>query len=96
MTSKTEASGTKDGEIMVPFKYLINFWRTYKMPLINCEINLILTSCANCFTIADPLDNKGPTFASTDTKLYVPVLSSSSQNNAKFIIAIKIRFQKNN
>ena len=28
-------------EIIVQLKYLSNFWRTLKMPLINCEINLI-------------------------------------------------------
>ena len=32
-----------DVEIMVPLKYLSNFWRTLEMPLINCEIELILT-----------------------------------------------------
>ena len=34
---------TKNVEIIVPLKYLSNFWRTLEMPLINCEINLILT-----------------------------------------------------
>ena len=29
-------------EIMASLKYLSNFWRTLKMPLINCEINIIL------------------------------------------------------
>ena len=33
----------KDVEIMVPLKYLSNFWRTLEMPLINCEVNIILT-----------------------------------------------------
>ena len=33
----------KDVEIMFPLKYLSNFWRTLEMPLINCEVNLILT-----------------------------------------------------
>ena len=33
----------KDVEIIVPLKYLSNFWRTLAMPLINCEVNLILT-----------------------------------------------------
>ena len=37
------ASNTKDVEIIVPLKYLDNFWRTLEMPLINCEVNLILT-----------------------------------------------------
>ena len=29
-------AGREDVEIMVPLKYLSNFWRTLKMPLINC------------------------------------------------------------
>ena len=37
------AANEKDVEIMVPLKYLSNFWRTLEMPLINCEVNLILT-----------------------------------------------------
>ena len=41
ITGQTDNSGTKDVEIMVPLKYLSNFWRTLEMPLINCEINLI-------------------------------------------------------
>ena len=55
-------------KIMVPLKYLSYFCRTPKMPLINCEINLILTCSANCFIIAKPIKNQEPTFAITDTK----------------------------
>ena len=41
---KTPDDGNeKDVEIMVPLKYLSNFWRTLEMPLINCEVSLILT-----------------------------------------------------
>ena len=36
-------NNVKDVEIKVPLKYLSNFWRTLEMPLINCEVNLILT-----------------------------------------------------
>ena len=41
--------GTKEVEIVVPLKYLSNLWRTLDTPLINFEINLILTWSANCF-----------------------------------------------
>ena len=34
--------GTKDIEIIAPLKYLINFWRTLEMFLINCKISLQL------------------------------------------------------
>ena len=43
LTSKLVDGGTKNVEIMVPLKYLINFWETLEMLLVNCEINLILT-----------------------------------------------------
>ena len=44
VTGKTPPAGnTKDVEIIVPLKYVSNFWRTLEMPLINCEINLNLT-----------------------------------------------------
>ena len=40
ITGKTAAGGTKDVEIMVPLKYLCNFWRKFKMSLMNSEIIL--------------------------------------------------------
>ena len=44
ITGKTpNDDNEKDVEIMVPLKYLSNFWKTLEMPLINCEVNLILT-----------------------------------------------------
>ena len=55
---------------MVPLKYLSNLWRTFEIPLINCEINLILAWSARCFIIDAPIDGQEPTFTITDTKLY--------------------------
>ena len=43
MTGQTGNNGRQNVEIMVPLKYLSNFWRALEMPLIKCEINLILT-----------------------------------------------------
>ena len=49
ITGKTPAAGnTKDVEIIVPLKYLSNFWRTLEMLLINCEVNLQLTWSTDC------------------------------------------------
>ena len=72
--------GTKSVEIMVPLKYLSDFWRTLEMPLINCEINLVLTWSDKCVLSND---TKATTFAVADAKLYVPVLTLSTQDNAK-------------
>ena len=43
ITDSTENDVTKAVKIMVPLKYLSNFWRTLEIPIINYEINLILT-----------------------------------------------------
>ena len=49
ITGKAPDDGnTKDVEILAPLKYLSNFWRTLEMPLINCEVELILTWSNNC------------------------------------------------
>ena len=82
-TGKTPAADNeKDVEIMVPLKYLSNFWRTLEMPLINCEVNLILTWSSAC-VIINPA-GRG-TFIITDTKLYVSVMTLSTQDNSKLL-----------
>ena len=49
ITGKLEGKNTeKVAETVVPLKYLSNFWRSLDKPLINCEINLILTWSKNC------------------------------------------------
>ena len=56
-TDQTAIDGTKDVEIMVPLKYLIDVWITLEMPLIECEINLILKWSAICFISAGTAAN---------------------------------------
>ena len=52
ITGQTDDDGEiSDVEIMVPLKYLSNFWRTLEMSLIICEVNLILTWSANCVIV---------------------------------------------
>ena len=70
---------------MVPLKYLSNFWRNLEMPLINCEVNLILTWSSTCIIASVIVANQAATFAITDTKLDVPVLTLSTQENTKFL-----------
>ena len=60
---------------MVPLKYLGNFQRTLEIPLINCEVNLILTWSANCIIMYTNVVNQGATFEKTETNLYVPVVT---------------------
>ena len=94
ITDRTGNGGTKDAEIMVPLKYFSNFWRTLEMPLINCDANLILTWSSVCVLIATNTPNQNATFAITDTKLYIPVVTLSAQENAKFIQQLKSGFKR--
>ena len=59
---ETGGYGTKKVEIMVPLKYLSNFWRTLEMPLINCEIDLYLNWSEMCVILATVVVNQGATF----------------------------------
>ena len=94
ITGQTGDDGTKNVEIIVPLKYLSNFWRTLEMPLINCEVNLILTWSSTCVLITTNIPNQNATFAITDTKLYVPVVTLSTQENTKFLQQLKSGFKR--
>ena len=72
ITGQTEAKGTKDVEIMIPLKYLSVFWRSLKMSLINCVINLILIWSGNCVIVSTDVANQNAKLTISDTKLYVP------------------------
>ena len=67
ITAQNGDDGTKNVEIMVPRKCLSNFWRTLVMPLINCEVNLILTWSENCVIVSTNVANQNATFSITDT-----------------------------
>ena len=83
ITGKTPAAGNQENvEIMVPLKHLSNLWRTLEMPLINCEVNFVLTWSSTCVITNS---TGAVTFAIIDTKLYVPVVTLSTQENAKFL-----------
>ena len=82
ITGATGDNGSKNVKIMLRLKYLSNFWITLEIPLISCEINLILTWSAIC-VISNTAANKNTKFAITDTKFYVSVLTLSTQDNAK-------------
>ena len=57
---------------MVTLNYLRNFWRNLEMPLINCELKLILTWSLTCVITNS---TGAGTFEITNTKLYVPVVT---------------------
>ena len=83
--------------------YLSNFWTSLNIPLINCEIELILTWSKICIlfdmtvnALANPA-TVTPTeveFKITDTKLYVPVVSLSKENDTKLLEQLKSGFKR--
>ena len=61
------------------------------MPLINCEINLILTWSENCVIYSGTGETK---FVMTDTKLYVPVVTLWTQDNDKLLEQLRSAFKR--
>ena len=94
ITGETEKGRTKDVEIMILLQYLSNFLRTLEMPLITCEINLTLVWSANCSLVSGIVANQMPTFAITDAKLYTPVTTLSTQDNAKLLEQLQLGLKR--
>ena len=79
-------------KVVIPLKHLSNFWSSLNIPLINCEVELVLPWSKNC-VLADMTVNTGAnvaivapsgvTFKIKDTRLYVPVVTLSKENDKK-------------
>ena len=97
---------TQDVNLVVLLKHLSNFWITLDMPLINCEVSVILTWSKTCFftdmitratggvglpAIAAPT---GATFKIKDTKLYIPVVILSAEDDNKLLEQLKTKFKR--
>ena len=80
-------------EVVVPLKYLSNFFRSLEMPLIKCKIKLNLTWKKECV-----LSNQAgaAVFIINDTKMYVPAVTLSKEDNKDFIEQQKEGFQRSN
>ena len=78
-------------KVVVPLKYLSNFFRSLEMPLINCKIKLNLTWKKECV-----LSNQdgAAVFIINDTKMYVPVVTLSKEDNKDFIEQQNKGFQR--
>ena len=78
-------------KVVVPLKYLSNFFRSLEMPLINCKIKLNLTWEKKIVLSTDPGD---AVFIVNDTKMYVPVVTLSKEDNKDFIEQQNKGFQR--
>ena len=78
IADRTGNDDTKNIKIRLPLEYLSNFWRTLEMPLINCEINLILSWPNRYFITDNPIASQEPIFTIPDAKRFVPVVTLST------------------
>ena len=67
---------------------------TLEIPLINCEVNIILTWSKSCVIIYTNVANQNPTFGITETKLYVLIIALSTQDNTKLLPQLKSDFKR--
>ena len=92
ITGKILAAGnTKDVEILVPLKYLSNFWRTVERPLINCEVELILTWSKDCVITNSTGEGK---IKISEAKLFIPTVTLSTEDNVKLLQQLKSCFKR--
>ena len=97
--------GKNETEVVIPLKVLRNFWRSLNIPLISCEVELILTWSKSC-VLVDMIEREaegdnpaivGPTgleFKITDTKLHVPAVTLSKENDTKLLEQLKTGFKR--
>ena len=97
--------GKNETEVVIPLQNLSSFWKSLNIPLINCDVELILTWSNNCVLVDMTRRNaqgNNPAivppaeleFKVTDTKLYVPVVSLSKKNDIKLLEQLKSGLKK--
>ena len=90
LLENTNNAGVLNAKVAVPLKYLSKSRRTLKMSLINFEINLILSWSDRCINSEG---KRQETLTITNTKLYIPVASLSTQDNTKLLQQLKSGFK---
>ena len=96
-------SGKTTSDLVVPLKYLGNFWRALNIPLVSCEVSLELKWYKNCVITSNQIRNldggntvapTNATFARNHSKLYVPVVTLSKDHEIKLLTNLKSGFTR--
>ena len=101
----TDADGNdrslKNAKIVVPLRYLSNFFRSLEMSLINYKIDLELNWNNNCVMYGADTCAGGnntndieATFKITITKLYVPIVTLSTKDNVNLTKQLNEGFKR--
>ena len=84
-------SSVKEAKIVVPLKYLSNFWRSLEMPLINCKVHLELNWIEDC--ILSSAGNSAK-FEITDGKLHVLIVTFSTKDSVNLTKQLSEGFKR--
>ena len=89
--AKDGYSFVEDTKIVLPLKYLSNFWRSLEMPLINCKVYLELNWIEDCILSSA---RKAAKFKITDSKLRVSIVTFSTKDCVNFTKQLNEGFKR--
>ena len=82
-------------KLVVPLKYVSNFFRSLELPLANCKNDLELAWHKDCMiSSANAAAGQAVSFMITDTKLYVPIVTLSTKDNTNLTKQLNEGFKR--
>ena len=91
----TDDNNANNVKLVVPLKYVSNFFRPLEVPLINCKIDLKLTWHKDCMiSSANAAAGQVVSFMITNTKLYAPVVTLSTKDNTNLTKKLNEGFKR--
>ena len=95
LISGTDDNNVNNVKLVVPLKYVSNFFRSLEMPLVNCKIDLELTWHKDCMIFsANTATGQVVSFMTTNSKLYVPVVTLSTKDNTNLTKQLNEGFKR--
>ena len=95
LISGTDDNNVNNVKLVVPLKYVSNFFRSLEMPLVNCKIDLELTRHKDCMiSCANAAAGQVVSFMITNTKLKVPVVTLSNKDNTNLTKQLNEGFKR--
>ena len=93
--SGTDDNNVNNVKLVVPLKYMSNFFRSLEMPLVNCKIDLELTWHKDCMiSSANAAASQVVSFMITSTKLYLPIVTLSTNDNTNLTKQLNDGFKR--
>ena len=86
--------GINNIKLVVPLKYISNFFRSLEMPLVNCKVDLEITWTKDCVISSNNAADGNVSFKITDTKLYAPIVTLSTKDNTNLTKQLNDGFKR--